>query len=250
MADAEQDMLLHAYLDGELDARASLEFERALTDSADLRRRFEEARALREMLREKAPRHRAPVGLRRRVAALSEPRIAARRDWLRWPAAGAFAAVVALALVTVLRTADNDERIVREVLAGHARAMLTGRVIEVASSDRHVVKPWLGGKLDFSPPVRDFEAEGFRLAGARLDYLDGRPVAALVYRHRAHVVDVFVWPSAASDGLRSHAERGYNLLRFSSAGMQFWAVSDLNPAELGELAALLRRPEASDAQTK
>jgi anti-sigma factor RsiW len=244
MADVKQEMLLHAYLDGELDARASLELEHALADSADLRRQLDEARALRELLRERAPRHRAPAGLRRRVAALAEPRFAVRRNWLLWPAAGAVAAVAAFALVTVLRTMDNDERVVRDVVAGHARAMLTGRVIEVASSDRHVVKPWLGGKLDFSPPVRDFEAEGFKLAGARLDYLDGRPVAALVYRHRSHVVDVFVWPSARDDRPRAHSERGYNVARFSSSGMQFWAVSDLNAAELDELAALLRRPES------
>src|SRR6185436_3045651 len=118
---------------------------------------------------------------------------------------------------------------------GHARATLTNHVVDVEASDQHTVKPWLGGKLDFSPAVVDLASAGFPLVGGRLDYLDHRPVAAIVYHARQHVIDLYVWPDASAAGTRAmetSAKHGYNVVHWSDGGMQYWAVSDLNAGEL------------------
>jgi anti-sigma factor RsiW len=127
-----------------------------------------------------------------------------------------------------------------ELVASHARSLLTGHTIDVASSDRHTVKPWFNGKLDFSPAVYDLAAQGFPLQGARVDYVAMRPVGALVYRRHAHPINLFVWPVARSAGPPSKsALQGYNLLHWTRAGLDYWAVSDLNAAELAEFRDML-----------
>lgn len=117
--------------------------------------------------------------------------------------------------------------------------MLTNHLVEIASSDQHTVKPWLSAKLDFSPPVTDLTTAGFPLTGGRLDYVDNRPVAALVYRHRQHVINLFVWPAAKSarSSIQASSQQGFNLLHWSDAGMTFWAISDLNQADIKTFAA-------------
>lgn len=128
-----------------------------------------------------------------------------------------------------------------EVASAHIRSLQAKHVVDVVSSDRHEVKPWFNGKLDFSPPTPDLENEGFPLVGGRLDYLDGRPVAALVYRRREHLINLFVWPDAGTESgdIRRETRQGYHLVHWSKAGMNHWLVSDLNPAELNELAQRL-----------
>jgi len=138
-----------------------------------------------------------------------------------------------------------DDRLADEVVSGHVRSLLTNRTTDVASSDRHTVKPWFDGKLDFAPPVRDLTSEGFALVGGRLDYLDHRPVAALVYRHAQHPINVFVMPAADSARdvpPRERPARGFHTLHWTQGGMAFWAVSDVDAGELAKLAALLRAP--------
>jgi anti-sigma factor RsiW len=125
--------------------------------------------------------------------------------------------------------------IAEQVINGHSRAVLTSHQIDVASSDQHTVKPWLSSKLDFSPAVTDLTTAGFPLRGARLDYVDNRPVAVLVYGHRQHVIDLFIWPDDGAPDrsrTRSFSKRGLNVLHWSAAGMTHWAVSDLNSADL------------------
>jgi anti-sigma factor RsiW len=140
-------------------------------------------------------------------------------------------------------TDGGVDRTADAVVANHIRSLMADHLTDVKSSDQHTVKPWFNGKLALSPPVPDLAAAGFPLIGGRLDYLDDHPVAALVYRRQQHVINVLV--SAAVMGEREArptpaAERGYNLLRFTQGGMDFWIVSDLNTAELDDFAARLK----------
>ena len=125
------------------------------------------------------------------------------------------------------------------LFSGHARATLSGRLIEVASSDQHTVKPWLSARLDFSPPVPDLSAHGFPLAGGRLDYADGRQVAALVYHPRQHSIDVFVWPARKDAAVQTASRDGFNVSHLAAHGMNFWIVSDISHNELADFTALL-----------
>ncbi|HTQ24634.1 MAG TPA: hypothetical protein VMI09_08045 [Candidatus Binataceae bacterium] len=139
--------------------------------------------------------------------------------------------------------------VAREVLTSHLRSLMPGHLMDVVSTDQHTVKPWFDGRVDFSPPVNDFAAAGFSLAGGRLDYLDGRAVAALVYRRRKHIVNVFVWPAGdrSQSALESTAHDGYNLMHWRRDGMNYWIVSDLNAQEMSEFARLLRGEAALPA---
>jgi anti-sigma factor RsiW len=137
---------------------------------------------------------------------------------------------------------SREERLVQEVASSHIRSLQWKHLVDVPSSDKHVVKPWFNGKLDFSPPVPVPSTEAFPLLGGRLDYLDGRPVAALVYKRREHVINVFLWPGPANADTppRRETRQGYQLIHWSRAGMNCWVVSDLAPGELNELAERLR----------
>jgi anti-sigma factor RsiW len=143
-------------------------------------------------------------------------------------------------------TGDDVDRIAREVQGAHVRSLLVeGHLHDVASTDQHTVKPWFDGRIDFAPPVTDEVAAGFPLLGGRLDYVAGHPAAALVYGRRLHHINVFVWPEREGSGGAAHDERnGYVLEHWTANGMSFWAVSDLNPAELLSFAQLLQRREA------
>jgi anti-sigma factor RsiW len=212
---------------------------------------------LREMsaaIRDKADYHAAPAWLEARVRAAIpsgpenvsarwwrwlKPAGAVATDWLR-PAAS-FAAVALVTWVVALgyMRPNEDERITQEVLASHVRATLSNRSFDVASSDQHTVKPWLSARLAFSPPVADLSASGFELVGGRLDYIGAQPVAVLVYKRRAHLIDVFVWPVEAQKTEQPLARDGFNIERFAKNGMGFWLVSDLNRNELDDFARLL-----------
>jgi anti-sigma factor RsiW len=153
------------------------------------------------------------------------------------PFGAGFALAACLALALVM---PRDDALPDAVVAGHIRALQPGHLMDIASTDQHNVKPWFDGRLDFAPPVKDFASGGFALVGGRLDYLAGRPVAALVYQRRQHVINLFVWPENAgldsSPAAGSHS--GYNFLRWHRDGMAFWAVSDLNAQELAEFSRL------------
>jgi anti-sigma factor RsiW len=244
-------MLVPAYADGELDAAQSVVVEKHLIGCAECRSAHDALLGLRAQLKAEVPYHRAPDALRQRVKDLSAPVAQTRArspERRRWFVAGAAAGVAATALFgwigsTAWRALEGTT-LVQEAVDNHVRATLSDRLVAVASSDRHTVRPWLSARLPFSPPVQDVPVEGFPLAGARLDALEGQPVAALVYRHRNHVVDVFVRPESGRQAPSPvRTVRGFNVAYAQGLGMEWWAVSDLNPEELTGLVNRLARGE-------
>ena len=250
---AEATTLLNAHGDGELDARQNAELGKHVGACPACAARRDELAALRERIRRDVPYYTATAALRARVHTLigdtPSPPPPAKQRW-RWLSAGALGGSMATAFVWLLATAVLDGRqandLATEVVADHTRATLSSRLIDVASSDRHTVKPWLSSRLDYSPPVEDFAAEGFALVGGRLDHLERQPVATLVYRYREHVIDVFVRPvgrSAAPAALST--VRGFNVVRASGAGMEWIAVSDASAEVVKALVARLTSGEPS-----
>lgn len=235
-------VLMQAYVDGELDPAKSIELEAHLSADAASRAACERLRALSGAIREKADYHSVPDSLRARLLeGLPAERTpeAARRRWPVFATALASTAALSVALtLAIVRPADSG-RVEQEALSSYVRATLSARLADIASSDQHAVKPWLSSRLPYSPPVTDFAAQGFSLSGARVDYVGGRSVAALVYQRRQHRVDVFVWPEHADEGLRTSGRDGFHVERFARDGMRYLLVSDLNRAELADLARLL-----------
>jgi anti-sigma factor RsiW len=128
-----------------------------------------------------------------------------------------------------------------EVVSSHVRSLQLDHLLDVASSDRHTVKPWFNGKLDFSPPVVDLAPQGFPLAGGRLDALDGHPVAVLVFHHDRHPINLYIWPATGPDAPpRMQQQRGYHLLQWTEGKMHYWVISDLARDELMSFAAAMR----------
>jgi anti-sigma factor RsiW len=225
------DKTLSAYLDGELDAPASLELEREMAQNPALRASFERMRELSSAVRTKAEYYPSPA--RHKI----QP--AERKQWLWLAPAFAMVALAAFGLGAFLAQPTEEESLGGEIVASHVRATLANRLVDVASSDQHSVKPWLSSRLPFSPTVADLSHEGFALAGARLDYIAAQPVATLVYQRRQHVIDVFVWPSARDSPKSAYARDGFNVEHFARGGMRHWIISDLNKNELDDFVRLL-----------
>jgi len=250
----ERDELIHAYLDGELDLVRSLEIEVHLKNCRTCAQTYEELRDLHSALSDAAQRFEPPAALRNRIrsAVRDESRVTNRPLRLSWrwmiPAA-AFGALVIIGwgLIALLNRPSTSDLIAQEIVSSHVRSLMEKHLTDVPSSDQHTVKPWFDGRLDFSPPVKDLASAGFSLVGGRLDYIGNRPVAALVYQHRQHYINVFVWPSTgASDTAgRVLVRQGYNLIDWTNSGMSYWAASDLNLAELQQFVQLLQNNSSS-----
>jgi anti-sigma factor RsiW len=242
---AESRLLLHAHADAELDVANSLELERHLKTCAACAAESRSVHSLRAALRQSPLRYAAPDSLRRTVQRMTratgdETRPSLFRSLLLWRSLAFSAAAFALAAILLRPGISGLDPLLNEVIAGHVRSLMADHLTDVASSDQHTVKPWFDGKLDFAPDVKDFAAQGFPLVGGRLDYLNGRAVAALVYRRNKHFINVFVWPSAATSSgkLASETRRGYSIINRETNGMHYCLVSDLNEKELAQLADL------------
>jgi anti-sigma factor RsiW len=242
---------INAFVDGELDLAAQLEMEARLAADPALRRQVEESRQLRASIREGADYHAAPPGLRARLTArLAPPPAAAApvaptprpgalaqavQRWFGWrplAASMSLALVLALAINVAWLQTSRQEQLGEDVLASHVRSVLGQHLVDVASSDHHTVKPFLSSRLGFSPPVDALQVPGSVFLGGRVDYLDGRPVAALVYRQGEHIVNSFVWPGQGGDSTPSYAaQRGYQTAHWTHRGMHHWVISDVNREE-------------------
>ncbi len=235
----EAGLLLHALIDNELDAGHARDIEAHAAGCPRCSARLREYRAMHQALSAAALRQEAPAHLRRRIEqALPAPRAAGpnRRGLLKGFATGTAlsAAMAASVLVFVTRGAE-EQRVLGEIVSAHLRSLQAEHLTDVVSSDQHTVKPWFNGRLDVAPPVVDLTAQGFTLIGGRLDYLDGRPMAAIVYRRRTHVINLFVAQAAGFDrGAKVEKIQGFNIRRWSSSDLNFWAVSDINAEELQE----------------
>jgi anti-sigma factor RsiW len=192
-----------------------------------------------------APYYEAPPGLERKIRQSLRRETAAPSFWGAWRVAAIAASVLLLVSlagnVELLRSRVTAQQLtVDAVLSAHLRSLAGEHLLDVPSSDQHTVKPWFNGKVDFSPPVKMLP--GFPLIGGRLEYLAGRPAAALIYGRNKHVINLFIWPAAPSSEA-SQTRNGYHMQNWSADGMAFWAISDLNESELGEFISLFRRTQ-------
>jgi anti-sigma factor RsiW len=249
MEHSEVQPLLPAYVDQELSIVDALAVERHLETCLTCRREIEEQRRNSMRTRSGAMYFDAPLSLRARVVGALPANRARRvspawpRIWWR-PAAAAMAVSLALAWgVSEYRAVPSPQQsVVEELVASHVRSLQVDHLTDVESSDQHTVKPWFIGKLNFAPPVIDLGAQGFPLVGGRLDYVDGRDVAVLVYRRYRHPINLYVWPGPGGPvrPQTTHSQ-GYHLIRWSEGGMNFSAVSDVADNDLAQFVALLRK---------
>jgi anti-sigma factor RsiW len=235
----EAEILLHALIDGELDAGHAREVEAHIAGCAACAAELAAYREMKKAVAGADLSYTAPPQLRRRIeAALPQTTQApSRRAVLRGFAMGsAVSAIAATGLVAVVLSNDDAQRIESEIVSAHLRSLQAGHLTDVISTDQHTVKPWFNGKLDVSPPVVDLTAQGFTLIGGRLDYVDARAIGAIVYRRRAHVINLFVAQTASTERRAAKLDtiQGFNIRRWSDRGLNYWAVSDLAADELAE----------------
>ena len=236
-------------MDGELDLVRQVEIEKHLRTCDACSHIHQAQLSLRSALQSDELYFRAPAGLERRIRMAAQPSEGKSRLLnlqLRGWAAAAVAAAAVVALVfflpPILSRPSQTDRIAQDVVSAHIRSLMPGHLTDVPSSENHTVKPWFAGRLDFSPPVVDLTAEGFPLVGGRLDYAAGRPVAALVYRRGKHLINLFTWPaeSIGESAEKPDARQGYNVFFWTRGRTNYWAISDVNRADLRRFTDLVR----------
>src|SRR5215510_1366455 len=244
----ESKKILDAYVDNEVDVVQSAALEEHLAGCPDCAHVLEDRRSLKSAVQNAGLRYAAPPELvkevRQQLGFPEEKTTAPKWNWFRsaawgFAAATAMCALVAGILVLQLYT-PHDQRMAGLEVDEHIRSMMADHLVDVRSSEHHVVKPWFQGRLSFSPVVPDLKDKGFPLEGGRLDYVDNKPAAALVYKRSQHIINVLEYPANGSSGLKVSQQRGYNVIHWAKDGMEYWVVSDLNEPELRQFAGLLR----------
>jgi len=248
----ESEVLLHALIDGELDAGHARDVETHLATCLTCTEKLEAFGAMREAMAAAHLKEAAPAHLRRRIeAAMLAPatRVAGvgnswRNSWrVSWRTffggftiGTALSAAVAASLVIAVFRGDQNQQITSEIVSAHLRSLQANHLTDVETSDQHTVKPWFNGKLDLAPPVIDLTAEGFTLIGGRLDDINGETAAAIVYRRNNHVINLFVVQHLGADhaAVASETRHGFNIRHWTEGGLDFWTVSDINAGELDE----------------
>lgn len=236
-------LLVHAYLDGELDPANTLSLEQRIDSDPSLAAEVERVAALKHALREKLPGEAAPAGLRARIeksVGIESARV--RPSWRALAASVALTALVVGSATWTLRTPAPQNAVREAVIASHIRSLMSPQPVDVVSSDQHVVKPWFNGRIPRAPRVVDLGAHEFPLVGARLDVFGREPVPTLVYRRRKHLISVTAIPAAAQTPAQSAQSvvDGYNILRWSDGETAYWAISDLDAQELANFVRLFR----------
>ena len=246
--------LIHGYVDGELDLVRSLEVEQHMHECEICAGTYHGQTMLRSALKHDSLYYPAPEKLKKRIQSSlrkeAKSEESPRAFGWRWLTVGASLAFMLLIGVVVWRLVprsigpSGDELLAQEVVSEHVHSLqMPGHLTDVLSSDQHTVKPWFDGKVDFAPPVKDFASQDFRLYGGRLEYLNNRTVAALIYQRRLHFINLFIWPAeqAGSTGEVTIQRQGYNLIHWTGSGMNYWAISDLNSVELHEFVRLVQQ---------
>jgi anti-sigma factor RsiW len=239
------------YFDGELDASAAVAVERHLETCADCATLLADLEATRTLIREQAPYHRADDALRKRIADKlrredgDRPRVpwfvVGNWRFLSGAASGSAATALAAALVVFAVLPPPSSLLVGDVMNAHLRSMMSDHLVDVVSSDRHTVKPWFAGHTDVSPPAVDFADQGYKLIGGRADYVDGHRAAVVVYRHGAHVINIFSWTSDSEKLPATASRNGYRFVFWRHGNLNFGAVSDTGPDELLTLVRLVQK---------
>jgi anti-sigma factor RsiW len=236
----EAEILLHALIDGELDAGHAREVEDHIAGCPACTGSLADYREMSKAVAGADLRYTAPPLLRKRIEAAlpqAQAQMPNRRAVLRGFAMGsAVSAIAATGLVAIVLRNDDAQRIESEVVSAHLRSLQAGHLTDVISTDQHTVKPWFNGKLDLAPPVVDLTAQGFTLIGGRLDYVDARPIGAIVYRRRAHVINLFVAQTSSTERRPAKIEtiQGFNIRSWGDRGLNYWAVSDIAADELAD----------------
>ena len=245
--------LIHAYHDGELDIGATVRVDEHLADCPRCAALLRNLSSLSAVLRNDALRFQAPPALRERIRAATaqaaeaeseaEVDTVTRQPWLRhsgWAIAAAIA-IVGLILALQIPRRRADDRMIAEITSSHVRSLMANHLMDVASTDQHTVKPWFAGKLDYSPQVVDLGPSGYPLIGGRLDVLDHRNVAAIIYQRRKHYINLFIWPAdAESLHGRLYNQNGYHALGWTKSGMNYLAVSELGEKEFREFVQMIQ----------
>jgi anti-sigma factor RsiW len=240
---------VQAYFDGELDSTASLEVEEHVATCADCAALLKDLAATRSALRDELPYFRADGRLRAQVAATLDKEtgraqtlsgmVARTRDFWVGAVGGAGAGALAAAMALFAFMTPVSDALVNDVVNAHLRSVISDHTIDVASNDHHTVKPWFATHADVSPPVADFQAQGYNLVGGRVDYVNGRRTAVIVYRHGAHIINVFAWPDLGEKLPERATKNGYHVVVWRSGNVVLCAVSDTALVELLTLQNLL-----------